>query len=69
MPGSPHGWAGTLDAFDFTIFVFIMLPIAQEFGVPLTAVTAVFTVTLWFRLVGGDRLQAGWPIVSDAKPR
>ena len=46
------GW--TLDAFDFTIFVFIMLPIAQEFGVPLTAVTAVFTVTLWLRLVGDD---------------
>ena len=44
------GW--TLDAFDFTIFLFIMLPIAQEFHVPLTAVTAVFTVTLWMRLVG-----------------
>jgi hypothetical protein len=32
------GW--TLDAFDFTIFLLIMLPISQEFGVPLTAVTA-----------------------------
>src|SRR6202521_21334 len=50
------GW--TLDAFDFTIFVFIMLPIAQEFGVPLTAVTAVFTVTLWLGLVGAT--GAGW---------
>ncbi len=29
------GW--TLDAFDFTIFLLIMLPIAQEFNVPLTA--------------------------------
>ena len=35
------GW--TLDAFDFTIFLLIMLPISQEFGVPLTAVAAVFT--------------------------
>ena len=34
------GW--TLDAFDFTIFLLIMLPISQEFNVPLTAVTAVF---------------------------
>ena len=30
------GW--TLDAFDFTIFLLIMVPISQEFGVPLTAV-------------------------------
>jgi MFS transporter, SHS family, lactate transporter len=50
------GW--TLDSFDFTIFVFIMLPIATEFGVPLTAVTAVFTLTLWLRLVGAT--GAGW---------
>jgi len=26
------GW--TLDAFDFTIFLLIMVPIAQSFGVP-----------------------------------
>jgi SHS family lactate transporter-like MFS transporter len=50
------GW--TLDAFDFTIFLLIMLPISQEFGVPLTAVTAVFTVTLWLRLAGAT--AAGW---------
>ncbi len=50
------GW--TLDAFDFTIFLLIMLPISQEFGVPLTAVTAVFAVTLWMRLVGAT--AAGW---------
>src|ERR1700738_3644823 len=50
------GW--TLDAFDFTIFLLIMLPIAQEFGVALTAVTAVFTVTLWLRLAGAT--AAGW---------
>ncbi len=50
------GW--TLDAFDFTIFLLIMLPIAQEFNVPLTAVTIVFTLTLWMRLVGAT--AAGW---------
>ena len=50
------GW--TLDAFDFTIFLLIMLPISQEFAVPLTAVTAVFTLTLWMRLVGAT--ASGW---------
>src|SRR5437868_8266930 len=50
------GW--TLDAFDFTIFLLIMVPIAAEFDVPLTAVTAVFTITLWLRLVGAT--AAGW---------
>src|SRR6266576_3210159 len=50
------GW--TLDAFDFTIFLLIMLPISQEFGVPLTAVAIVFTLTLWMRLVGAT--AAGW---------
>ncbi len=50
------GW--TLDAFDFTIFLLIMVPIAKEFDVPLTAVTVVFTITLWMRLVGAT--AAGW---------
>jgi MFS transporter, SHS family, lactate transporter len=50
------GW--TLDAFDFTIFLLIMVPISQEFGVPLVAVTAVFTVTLWLRLLGAT--ASGW---------
>ena len=50
------GW--TLDAFDFTIFLLIMVPIAQEFHVPLTAVTAVFAITLWMRLVGA--VASGW---------
>jgi SHS family lactate transporter-like MFS transporter len=50
------GW--TLDAFDFTIFLLIMVPIAKEFDVPLTAVTAVFTITLWMRLAGAT--AAGW---------
>jgi SHS family lactate transporter-like MFS transporter len=50
------GW--TLDAFDFTIFLLIMLPISQDFHVPLTAVTVVFTITLWMRLVGAT--ASGW---------
>lgn len=50
------GW--TLDAFDFTIFLLIMVPISKEFDVPLTAVTAVFTITLWMRLAGAT--AAGW---------
>jgi SHS family lactate transporter-like MFS transporter len=50
------GW--TLDAFDFTVFLLIMLPISQDFHVPLTAVTAVFTITLWMRLVGAT--ASGW---------
>ena len=50
------GW--TLDAFDFTIFLLIMVPIAKEFNVPLVEVTAVFTVTLWLRLVGAT--ASGW---------
>ena len=50
------GW--TLDAFDFTVFLLIMHPIAQEFGVSMTAVTFVFTITLWMRLVGAT--ASGW---------
>ncbi len=50
------GW--TLDSFDFTIFLLVMLPIAQEFHEPLAAVTVVFTLTLWMRLVGAT--ASGW---------
>jgi SHS family lactate transporter-like MFS transporter len=50
------GWI--LDSFDFTIFLLIMVPIANEFGVSVTAVAAVLTFTLWLRLVGA--VGAGW---------
>jgi MFS transporter, SHS family, lactate transporter len=50
------GW--TLDAFDFTIFLLIMVPIAESFNVPLFEVTTVFTITLWLRLVGA--VSSGW---------
>jgi MFS family permease len=47
-----------LDAFDFTIFLLIMVPIANEFGVSVTVVASVLAVTLWLRLVGA--VAAGW---------
>lgn len=50
------GW--TLDAFDFTVFLMVMVPIAKEFQAPLTAVTFVLTLTLWMRLIGA--VAAGW---------
>jgi MFS transporter, SHS family, lactate transporter len=50
------GWV--LDAFDFTVFLLIMVPIAKEFNVPLTAVAIVFTITLWMRLLGAT--ASGW---------
>jgi MFS transporter, SHS family, lactate transporter len=50
------GWM--LDAFDFTIFLLIMVPISKEFGVSVTAVAAVLTFTLWLRLIGA--IGSGW---------
>jgi len=50
------GW--TLDAFDFTMFLLIMVPISQEFNVPLTSVAFVLSVTLWLRLLGA--VGSGW---------
>lgn len=53
------GWLGwMLDAFDFTIFFLIMVPISQEFNVPLTLVAGTVTFTLWLRLVGA--FGSGW---------
>jgi MFS transporter, SHS family, lactate transporter len=40
------------------VFLLIMVPIRQEFNVPLTEVTAIFTITLWMRLVGA--CASGW---------
>src|SRR5262245_22326552 len=50
------GW--TLDAFDFTVFLLLIVPISQEFHAPLTLVTLVFTLTLWMRLIGA--VSSGW---------
>src|SRR6201984_374381 len=49
-------WA--LDVFDFTVFLLIIKPIADEFQVPTTEVAIVFTLTLWMRLVGA--VASGW---------
>ena len=50
------GWM--LDAFDFTIFFLLMVPISREFGVPLTLVAGTVTFTLWMRLLGA--FGSGW---------
>ena len=67
--GLPPGWAGRSHAFDFTIFLLIMVPIAQTFHVPLVEVTAVFTG----RFSGCDwwaqQHLAGWLIGSAAGHR
>lgn len=60
------GW--TLDAFDFTIFLLLMLPISRSFHVPLVDVTAVLALTC-----GCDwsvpRSRVGWPIEWAARSR
>ena len=60
------GW--TLDAFDFTVFLLIIKPIADEFHVPTTQVAIVFTLTLWMRSLERSP-RAGSPIGSGARPR
>ncbi|MBV9827364.1 MAG: MFS transporter [Alphaproteobacteria bacterium] len=50
------GW--TLDAFDFTVFLFLLVPIAKEFNADLTLVVLVGSLTLWMRFFGA--IAAGW---------
>ncbi len=50
------GW--TLDAFDFTVFLFLLVPIAKEFHADLTLVVLVGSLTMWMRFAGA--LAAGW---------
>ena len=59
------GW--TLDAFDFTIFLLIMVPIAKEFNVPLTEVTARLHPDACGCGWSARRRRAGWPIGSGRK--
>jgi SHS family lactate transporter-like MFS transporter len=49
------GW--TLDAFDFTVFLFLLVPIAKEFNADLTLVVLVGSLTMWMRFAGA--LAAG----------
>jgi MFS transporter, SHS family, lactate transporter len=50
------GW--TLDAFDFTVFLFLLVPIAKEFNADLTLVVLVGSLTMWMRFFGA--IAAGW---------
>jgi len=50
------GW--TLDAFDFTVFLFLLVPIAKEFHADLTLVVLVGSLTMWMRFFGA--VAAGW---------
>src|SRR5436190_23241622 len=50
------GW--TLDAFDFTVFLLIMKPIADEFGVPASELACILALTMCMRLLGAD--GSGW---------
>ena len=61
------GWM--LDGFDFTIFLLIMVPIAQEFGVSVTAVASVLTVTLCCASLEPSvpvAWRSGWPQAAPA---
>lgn len=62
------GWM--LDAFDFTLFLLIMVPISKAFHVSITNVAWAITLTLWMRIVGGvangwiaDRIGRKWPLM------
>jgi MFS transporter, SHS family, lactate transporter len=50
------GW--TLDAFDFTVFLFLIVPIAKEFHADLNLVVLVGSLTMLMRFVGA--VSAGW---------
>jgi MFS transporter, SHS family, lactate transporter len=50
------GWM--LDAFDFTIFLLILVPVSKHFGVELKWVGLLVSATLYLRLVGA--VGAGW---------
>jgi MFS transporter, SHS family, lactate transporter len=50
------GW--TLDAFDFTVFLVLIVPIANEFHADLTLVVLVGTLTMLMRFIGA--VSAGW---------
>jgi hypothetical protein len=64
LPGP--GWFP--DAFDFIALLLIMTPIGNELGVPVPAVAAVLTITLWMRLVAPPP-AGGSPTGSAARRR
>jgi hypothetical protein len=44
------GW--TPNAFDVAVFTLLLVPISQEFGVPVSTMVFVLTITLWTRFLG-----------------
>src|SRR5689334_13804586 len=64
------GW--TLDAFDFFVLTFVLVPIAKEFHVSLVEMAATITASLAMRPVGAlifglmaDRYGRRLPLMAD----
>ena len=64
------GW--TLDAFDFFLLTFVLVPVASDFGRTIPEVTFAITLTLLFRPVGafifgllGDKFGRRIPLMHS----
>jgi SHS family lactate transporter-like MFS transporter len=64
------GW--TLDAFDFFVLTFVLVPVARDFGVSIVQIAATITASLAMRPVGAfifglmaDRYGRRWPLMLD----
>jgi MFS transporter, SHS family, lactate transporter len=64
------GWA--LDALDFFLLTFVLIPVAHDFGRSITQVTFAITLTLLMRPIGafifgllGDRFGRRIPLMAD----
>jgi SHS family lactate transporter-like MFS transporter len=72
MPSSAHLLGWTMDAFDYFIVVLVYADIAKDFGVSLTKMAFLTTVTLLMRPVGAflfgvwaDRIGRRTPLIVD----